>query len=798
MLGIGLELTGCGLGGGGSSGVPSLDLNFLTMTADTLDSRVTFSRASLAWQYDSTGTLVTVPHNLLPNSDMFANSAWTKTQSTVSGNVLANPLDSAVTADKLIENSATNVHDIKQTYAGFLAGNQYTLSFYAKADTRDRVRVFMTSAAFGVTVTVRFLLTGAGSLTVSTAGTNGSSSITAVGASGWYRCMVSAQATTTASADCLIRLENGAGADNFAGDGTSGLYLYGAQLSQHTALRSYISTSVKNMLGFSEQFDNAAWTKTRVTVTANAVLGPSPLDAATNADKVVEATDVATNRQLQQTVSVVSGTTYALSVYAKAAERSGINLRFGSGFAAGNVTFDLSAGTLTSSGAVASSSITSIGSGWYRCFCAFVATSSTSAGAQVFLHNGSSITYDGVAGNGVYLFGAQVSPSGSLDTYVPTIAAAPSSAAYHGPAFGYDPAALTARGLRSEEARTNLTPGLVSNSTYWTALASVITQGATAPDGNATAFTITCNAGGVTSYGANLAAASIPTITAGAMTASLFVKAGSGGWFRLIMSDATTPTIGAQCYFNTATGALGTVGTQSGAPSSVSAVVQTISNGWYRISLTATLGAATTATMLLRLVSANGVTTDVGSSVALVFNPQLEVGGFATSPILTSTTTVARSADLCSINPLGSWFNATEGTLFMEGTRYTIRSSTSYVVLTDGTSNNTIGHVNGVGTPAQQRSDVVVGGANQAQFSYTSAATVDTVYKEVIAYKLNDFAGSMNGSAVSTDSSGTIPTVDRMTIGTNGVVSVWLGGYIRKIKYWNTRRANGELPNITT
>jgi hypothetical protein len=791
MLGIGLELTGCGLGGGGS-GTPSLDLNFLTMTADTFDSRVTFSRASLAWQYDSTGTLVTVPHNLLPESETFGSATWSKTRSAVTSNIVADPVNGTTTADKLTEQTDVATTRSMQNTISVVVGNTYALSVYAKSAERTAINLRFGSGFAAGNVT--YDLSGG---TLSSGGSVASSSITSIG-SGWYRCFCAFVCTSSTSAGAQIFLSSG-GTITYDGVSGNGVYLWGAQSSQHNALRPYLNTSVKNLLGFSEDCSNAAFTKTSTTITTNAATAPN---STTTADKLIASAASATHH-VYQNVTVTSGSTYTYSVYLKAAEYTTASVYLNDAANLSNrvaTAVDLTTGVLsaTSSNGTftgAAATVASAGNDWWRVAITGVVGIAT-VQCRVFIGGNSAFLGDGTSG--IYIWGSQLAASGSLDTYVPTVGAAPSSAAYHGPVLAYDPSTLAARGLRIEEARTNLTPGLLSSSTYWTPLTSVITQGATAPDGTATAFTITCNAGGVTSYGANLQAASIPTITAGAMTASIFVKSGSGGWFRLILADATTPTIGAQCYFNTATGALGTVGTQAGVPSAVSAVVQTISNGWYRVSLTATLGAATTATMLLRLVSANGVTTDLGSSVVLAFNPQLEVGGFATSPILTSTATVARSADLASINPLGSWFNPVEGTLFVEASRYGHKPSQQFAAFHDGTSNNNIGMINGTGTPAQQRGEVTTGGVAQVQLIYSNAATVDTVYRQALAYKLNDFAGSVNGGAALTDSSGTIPVVDRMSLGTNSANTVWLAGYIRKIKVWTTRRANGELPNITT
>ena len=66
---------------------PALDLNFATMA--TLDSRITYTGASLATLVNAAGNIAYKPHNLLTYSGDLSNAVWTKTlgASTTSGSV---------------------------------------------------------------------------------------------------------------------------------------------------------------------------------------------------------------------------------------------------------------------------------------------------------------------------------------------------------------------------------------------------------------------------------------------------------------------------------------------------------------------------------------------------------------------------------------------------------------------------------------------------------------------------------------------------------------------------------------
>jgi hypothetical protein len=177
--------------------------------------------------------------------------------------------------------------------------------------------------------------------------------------------------------------------------------------------------------------------------------------------------------------------------------------------------------------------------------------------------------------------------------------------------------------------------------------------------------------------------------------------------------------------------------------------------------------------------------------------PQMEQGAFATSPLVSTSATLTRGSDILLINPLPAWFNPNEGTFYVEASRYALQNSTAFFTVSDGTGNNGMSFVNGAATASQQRFDINNAGVPTVQFNWTASATVDTVYREVAAYRLNDCAGAMNGGTVFTDASTAIPTVNRANIGTGASAVVYQCGHMRRIRFWPLRHTNTDVQSLS-
>ena len=174
--------------------------------------------------------------------------------------------------------------------------------------------------------------------------------------------------------------------------------------------------------------------------------------------------------------------------------------------------------------------------------------------------------------------------------------------------------------------------------------------------------------------------------------------------------------------------------------------------------------------------------------------PQLEQGAFATSVIPTTTAAATRSADVASITGtnFSSWYRQDEGTVLADATIANTGSNRFIAVASDATVNEEIA----LFWNTVFNSLVNDGAVSQANsFGGTVAAGSRALHS--FAYKANDFQGYVNAVALSADTSGTLPTADRLTIGSRVNSTFWTNGTIRRLTYWPQRLANSTLQAIT-
>jgi hypothetical protein len=228
---------------------PTTSFDFLSAV---LDSRITFARSgTAAIVVNSNGVIVGVAAdmprfdfnpitlvcrgllvegsatNAQIRSSEFNQADWSKAGVTVSANSEVAP-DGTITADKIVEDTSTGVHRIF-TLNGIAtsSGVAYTESIYAKGAGRN-LRLTNNN------------LSGADfDLTNGTVSGTGTIEPAYLLGSGWYRCSITRTPGTT---DRIVAYLTSGGSTSYTGNGTSGIFLWGAQHEAGSNATSYIST----------------------------------------------------------------------------------------------------------------------------------------------------------------------------------------------------------------------------------------------------------------------------------------------------------------------------------------------------------------------------------------------------------------------------------------------------------------------------------------------------------------------------------------------------------------------------
>jgi hypothetical protein len=180
--------------------------------------------------------------NFFVQSQTF-NTTWINSALTINQTATTAP-NGTSTGNSLIPTVANTIHRINSPSITAISGVTYTVSVYAKANGYNYLFVNC-QAAFNANTTFN-LSTGAISTTA-----NGTATITDAG-NGWYRCTVTGTAVSTSTNIPFFQVNNtqtGATDDTYAGNGTSGIFLWGAQYEIGSTANTYIPTTTTAVYG---------------------------------------------------------------------------------------------------------------------------------------------------------------------------------------------------------------------------------------------------------------------------------------------------------------------------------------------------------------------------------------------------------------------------------------------------------------------------------------------------------------------------------------------------------------------
>ena len=366
------------------------------------------------------------------------------------------------------------------------------------------------------------------------------------------------------------------------------------------------------------------------------------------------------------------------------------------------------------------------------------------------------------------------------------------SAAINQARFDHDPSTLVSRGLLIEESRTNLVlqsenhPSATWNKTGLT----VASAGNTDPAGAATSNLVSEDV----SVGLHRLFQSTAYVSGTSYSISVFLKY-AGRQFVAISHPAVASNNVAIFDIQN--------GTITLSQASITSSITSYPNGWYRCVVNGVSATTGGASHIIQGSTTGGILT--GSYLGLngpafyIYGSQVEAGAFPTSYIPTTTASVVRSADVCSItgSAFTSFYNNAAGTFVSESMIANLTGNNRGIAQIDsGTTVDIIRH-NYALSDGGFTSNIRANTDTPTVFAVVAGAA-SVIQKRAIAYEGTSFASATNGGAVATVTR-TFPVgLNTMRIGSLTSGGFVLTGHIAAIKFYKKRLPNAKLQALTT
>lgn len=208
------------------------------------DSSYVYNPVTALWERSTLVELAST--NLCLQSESLDNASWTKTSVTISADATTAP-DGASTADKLVEDSGAGIAPrIEQAFTGATDNTNQTTSFFVKAAERSWCSIWIRKKDNAVVGAAFNLGSGAWGTAVS-AGVTRHAPIALT--NGWYRISITVDTLSGATTPGgQLRVQQSDSISTITGDGTSGIYAWGAQYEANRSFpTSYIPTTTASV-----------------------------------------------------------------------------------------------------------------------------------------------------------------------------------------------------------------------------------------------------------------------------------------------------------------------------------------------------------------------------------------------------------------------------------------------------------------------------------------------------------------------------------------------------------------------